>query len=228
MRWIIRKKWVVMLMILTIAIILASISGGLGIDSGLFDQGGCEPPCWHNLTPGLSSANDVDDFLSNLSRIDWPTRNVNVPGAGCESLQLIDKFRLGSVDLYVVDGKLTFIQIIHPTKIKLGKIVDYFGNPEYFMAISEIGVDYSTQILEVYYPHKGLGFEIGLDQDKGIDRIRPDMEISAIHYFEPGDLSSYYLSRYPCSLDAYNSEKFIQKWHGFMKGRAHPENVVIN
>lgn len=204
-----------MLVILTIAILLVSISGGLGIDSGLFDQGSCEPPCWHNLTPGLSSADDVDDFLSNLSRIDWPTRNIYATGAGCESLQLIDKFRLGSAYLYVVDGKLTFIQLIHPTKIKLEKIVDYFGNPEYFMAVSEIGVDYSSQILEVYYPSKGLGFEIDLDLDKTIDRIRPDMEISAIHYFKPGDLSSYYLSRYPCSLDAYNSEKFVQKWHGF-------------
>lgn len=215
MKWIVRNKWVVMLMILTIAMILASISGGWGIDSGLFNQGGCEPPCWHNLTPGISSANDVDDFLSNLSRINWPVRNFFVPGVGCESIQLRDKFRLGSVSLYMADDKLTFIQIIHPIKIKLEKIVDYFGNPEYFMAISEIGVDYRTYTLEVYYPGKGLGFEIDLDLNKSIDGIRPDMEISAIHYFEPGDLSSYYLSRSPCSLDAFYSEKFVQKWHGF-------------
>ena len=49
------------------------------------------------------------------------------------------------------------------------------------------------------------------------------MAVSAIHYFEPGDLSSYYQSRYPCPLNKTDAilvsqseiANFIQEWSGF-------------
>jgi hypothetical protein len=147
------------------------------------------------------------------------------------------------VDLYVVDGKLTFIQIIHPTKTTLGQIVDRYGDPEYFMAILYIGFDYYVYNLEIYYPQKGLAFVISTDAENDIGRngtdifenlsyqkqvvskVEADMMVNSIQYFESGDLSSYYQSRYPCPVnqaDAIDSvqsdiDNFIQEWSGFGK-----------
>ncbi len=222
---------IALVIIAAIAIIVASTFGGLGIDSGLFDSEGCKAPCWHGLTPGQSTFKDVDDFLANLSAYQWAERDTFVLGAGCKSILIHENFGVRAVDFYAVDDHLIFIKSYHPKKISLGEIVDHFGDPEYFKAVLDIGVDYQFYILEVYYPHKGLGFEFMPDQEKGIDRIEPDMMVSTIHYFEPGDFSSYYLSRYSCFTEKAGVilggqteiENLLQEWSGFGK-----IDVIIN
>jgi hypothetical protein len=216
---------VVLAIIVALAITIAPIFGGLGIDSGLFDQEGCKPPCWHGLTPGQSTSEDVDNFLANLSETRWPERKIRAYETGCKSIRLTDNFGTGIVDIYVVDGKLTFIESSHPNKARLGEIVDYFGDPEYFEAVYAIGIDTKVYILEVNYPQKGLGFEIWPDQEKDVGQIKADMEVDTIHYFEPSDLSGYLLSKYFCSLKKNDAilraqseiENIIQGWPGFGK-----------
>lgn len=39
------------------------------IDDGLLTGKPCSAPCWNNLTPGKSTAADVDNFLKNLSTL---------------------------------------------------------------------------------------------------------------------------------------------------------------
>jgi hypothetical protein len=216
---------VVLVIIAAIAIVIAPVFGGLGIDAGLFNQEGCKPPCWHGLTPGQSTSGDVDDFLANLSENQWPERDIRVYDTGCTSIRLVDNFGTGIVDLYVVDGKLTFVDSSHPNKARLGEIVDHFGDPEYFEAVLFIGIDTEVYILEVNYPQKGLGFEIRPDQENDVGQIRADMEVDTIQYFEPGDLSNYLLNRYFCSLTKTDAilrgqteiKNFIQEWPGFGK-----------
>ncbi len=217
--------------IVVIAIITVPAFGGLGVDSGLFDSEGCKAPCWNGLTPGQSTSKDVDNFLANLSAYQWAEGDTFIPGAGCKSTRIRENFGVGSVDFYAVDDHLIFIKSHHPNKISLGEIVDHFGDPEYFKAVLDIGVDYRFYILEIYYPHKGLGFEFSPDQEKGVDRIESDMMVSTIHYFEPGDFSSYYLSRYSCFTEKAGVilsgqteiNNFIQEWSGFGK-----IDVIIN
>lgn len=268
MKRFLRNKWALVLMgiipmiIAALAITTTSISGGQpfklssptpskqaitvtpvtdeSIDSGLFNKEGCKAPCWHDLTPGQSTSQDVDDFLLALPKTQWPERNIYEYVTGCKSIRLVEEPGIGIVDLYVVDNNLTFIQSFRSDKTRLEEIVKFFGDPEYFKAVLYIGFDYYVYTLEVYYPHKGVAFEIATDPDKDIswssadifrelpdqkkinEKIDANMVVSAIHYFEPGDLSSYYLSRYFCTLNKTDAilrgqteTKFTQKWHGF-------------
>lgn len=247
MKRIFQNKWAVALTVIILAIIAAitivfyPTFGRLGIDSGLFNKEGCKAPCWHDLTPGQSTSQDVDDFLLALPKAQWPERDIDEYVTGCKSIRLVDKFGIGTVHLDVVDGNLTFIRSSPPNKTRLGKIVDFFGDPEYFEALLYIGFDYSVYTLEIYYPRKGLAFEISTDQEKDLgmsegdilenlpgqkrisSKIGADMVVSDIHYFEPGDLLSYYQSRYPCPVDETDAvrsaqsdiDNFIQKWHGY-------------
>jgi hypothetical protein len=247
MKRIFQNKWAVALMVIvlaiiaTIAIVFSPISGELGIDSGLFNKEGCKAPCWNDLTPGQSTSEDVDAFLAALPKTQWPNRETYEYDTGCKSIRLVDKFGIGTVYLDVVDGNLTFIRSYPPNKTRLGKIVDFFGDPEYFEALLYIGYDYSVYTLEIYYPRKGLAFEISTEQEKDLgmsegdilknlpgqekisSTVGADMVVSAIHYFEPGDLLSYYQSRYPCPVNEADTlrsvqssiENFIQEWSGF-------------
>lgn len=268
MKQILRNKWALVLMvtipviITALAITITSVFGGLpfkfpsltppkqaitltpvteelGIDSGLFNKEGCKAPCWHDLTPGQSTSQDVDNFLVALPKTQWSERYNDEYNTGCKSIRLVEP-GIGIVDLYVVDDNLTYIQPFYPNDIRLGEIVNFFGDPEYFKAVLYIGFDYSVYTLEIYYPQKGLAFEISTDQEKDLGmsegdilknlpgqekisgKVGADMVVSAVHYFESGDLSSYYLSMYSCYLNKADAilrgqteTKFTQKWHGF-------------
>jgi hypothetical protein len=219
---------IIPVIIAALTIIIAPISGEMGIDSSLFYQEGCKAPCWNDLTPGQSTSEDIDDFLANLSENQWPERDTYVSGTGCKSTQVVDKFGIGILHLDVVDGNLTFIRSSPLNKTRLGKIVDSFGDPEYFEALLYIGFDYSVYTLEVYYPQKGLAFEISTDQEKDLGmsegdilknlpgqekiggKVEANMVVGTIHYFEPGDLLSYYQSRYPCPVDETDTLRSVQ------------------
>ena len=49
-----------------------------GLDSGLFTGKPCKLPCWNGLTPGVSTFNDVNQFMQGLSIKQWPAREIDV------------------------------------------------------------------------------------------------------------------------------------------------------
>ena len=197
----------------------------LGIDSGLFTGKPCKLPCWNGLTPGVSTANDVDQFIQGLSIKKWPARDTIVYNSGCKMLSIAD--RLGTtvnafVRMNVDNGKLTYIQSAHESMPSLQQIVDHLGPPEYFKALYVIGPDGEGYMLTIYYPKQGVVFEVSVDL-KDLGFIKPDMVVSDIQYFEPGDLLTYYLANYSCDVGQAGAESngqreianFIQPWSGF-------------
>lgn len=125
-------------------------------------------------------------------------------------------------DLYIEGGTLTFVRSVPPQGLTLRRVTDHFGPPEYFEATRVVGLDTESGVLEVYYPSKGLAFEL-IEGAGDVDRIDPDMRVHSIQYFEPGDLTSYFTHRYSCFLtkaDALEQVKaevgyFVQVWSGF-------------
>ncbi len=200
------------------------------MDSGLFTGKPCKVPCWNGLTPGLSTAKDVDQFMQNLSTKQWPSRDTLVYDTGCKLIKIADK--PGSpvdafVNMHVDDGKLTYIQSVHDNMPSLQLVVDHLGPPEYFRAVHVIGIDGGQEyMLTVYYPKQGVVFEVSVEL-KDLGFIRPDMVVSGIEYFEPGELLSYFLARLSCGLGVKgaisNAQIYIaqiQRWSGFGRVQA--------
>ncbi len=198
------------------------------MDAGLFSGKPCKPPCWQNLTPGVSTTDDVERFLKNLDQKKWPGRIDDVDNSGCRWLRIADKLGIEVntlFDLYLNNGKLTFIGSRPPVVIRLKEIVDRFGTPEYFKAVLAVGPDGQYYILEVYYPSQGLAFLLNPNQDKDVGYIKPGMLVDYIEYFPPGDLLPYLMTKYSCIGDqeyisSYAQDiigKYIQPWSGFGK-----------
>jgi hypothetical protein len=214
---------------LTLWMILLPLTGctanTVGIDSGLFTDEPCKAPCWNNLTPGVSTANDVDLFIQGLSREKWPARNTLVYQTGCKLVDIADKPGTtvnAFVRMNVDNDKLTFIQSVHDNMPNLRQIVDHLGPPEYYEAQHVIGPDGEFYMLSIYYPKQGVAFAVSVNfKDLGL--IKPDMVVSDIQYFEPGDLHSYFWASYSCALGQQGAEShsqreipnFIQPWSGF-------------
>ena len=196
----------------------------LGIDFGLFTDKPCKAPCWNGLTPGVSTAKDVDQFVQGLSTKEWPARDTLVYDTSCKRVMIAD--RPGTpvnafVNMHVDDGKLTYIQSVHDNMPTLQQIVDHLGPPGDFQALHVIGIDGEEYMLTIYYPKQGLVFEVSVDL-KDLGFIRPDMVVSGIEYFEPGELLSYFLARLSCGLGqegAVSTAQIdiarVQRWSGF-------------
>ncbi len=196
----------------------------LGIDSGLFTGKPCKAPCWNGLTPGVSTSKDVDQFIQGLSIKKWPDKDSIVYPTGCKMVQIVD--RPGNpvnafVNMNVDNGKLTYIQSVHDDLPSLQQIVNHWGPPEYFEALHVIGPDGEGYGLTIYYPKQGVVFRVSVDL-KDLGFIKPDMVVSDIQYFEPGDLLSYFLAHYSCDVGQEGAKSYaqihianIQPWSGF-------------
>ena len=196
----------------------------LGIDSGLFTDKPCKAPCWNSLTPGVSTAKDVDQFIQGRDMKQWPTMRTYAYETGCKMVQIADKTFLTAhavISMNVDNGRLTYIQSAHENMPSLQQIVDHLGPPEYFEALHVIGPDGEGYMLTIYYPKQGVVFDVSVDL-KDLGFIKPDMVVSDIQYFEPGDLLSYFLARYSCDVGQEGAESNaqreianIQPWSGF-------------
>lgn len=214
------------LRILLFFVAMLLVACSTGIDSDLFEsESSCKAPCWHQLVPGQSTTSDVVRFLdSPRMRFWWPDRNVHKYGAQIDWIRISDRTQPRIVDLYMEDGKLTFIRSWGSTSATLGQVVEHFGPPEYVLALLAVGPERSVYVLEVYYPKRGLGFEMsalgmGAATDHpDVGQISADMPVEAIQYYQPGDLRSYFTVRQPAfPRGELEVEKELQPWPGFGK-----------
>lgn len=207
----------------------ASSGSETELDSGLFSQASCKPPCWQDLMPGMSSSNDVKRFVDSLSLDDWPTKRYHTYDYGCLWIRTSDKENHYLADFYLEEEKLAFLIWVMPARITLQQIVDYYGEPQYFWATISSGDAGDIYLVRIYYPSLGIAFEV-LAQPKDVNSILPSMKVMAVHYFVKGDINSYFVARYSC---IYGSETattiaqnhisiYIQPWSGFGEVKAIP------
>ncbi len=196
-----------------------------GLDSSLFTSQACNAPCWQNLTPGISTIGDVNEFLGKLSVPDWPNRVDRSEPAGCINKRLIEKDSLfgrrGIIDLYIEDGYLTYIGSVPKTVFHLSQITEKFGPPPYMESILAIGPEANTYFLTILYPDRGLTFDIDTSNYKQgeIDR---EMQVKFIGYSRPGDLLHFYQFKNSCLMgtetDSFSLDyiaKYVRPWKGY-------------
>lgn len=195
------------------------------LDGDLFEgSSSCKPPCWNGLTPGKSSTSDVLHFLDSFSsRLRWPDRRIDKFGTQIQWIRIAGGSQPRVVDFYMDDGKLTFIQSWLPVPATLGQVVQHFGPPEYMEALLAVGPDGHLYKLEVYYPKRGLSFEISplgmaiAPNKPYAGQIRADMPVDTIEYYQPGDLPSYFMAKhgYGPSYAQEEIDANVRLWSGF-------------
>jgi hypothetical protein len=205
-----------------------------GLDAGLLSGSPCKAPCWQNLTPGQSTSADVARFIGNLSKEDWPGREERTTASGCKWIRLADTTGPevnALTDLYTRDGKLAFIESTPKLGPTLKQVTDHFGAPESFKAVEISGPESPLEMLEIYYPAKGVAFGVSVGKED-VGRVEPSMRVNKVEYFMPGDLTAYFTTRHACSRSEQEARqaaevevrKFVQEWSGFGQIRVLPGN----
>ena len=92
----------------------------------------------------------------------------------------------------------------------IGQIVERYGAPEFIRPLKVVGPEQDLYILDVFYPQKGLSFEIRPNQ-KDAGQIKENMPISIIEYFSPGNLTNYFIAKWSCDLGMDGAESTANK-----------------
>ena len=221
----------IVLLALPLAVLAASVSCGetppegplVPVDTSLLTGEPCEPPCWQGLTPGVSTEEEVNDFLLSSELVDQSSifRGAVTLGTGevvGTTIQWWSGANMSSVprqfgnDCTVEGGLLRHMTIWLDCEVTLEDLLERYGDPAKFTAWL-LPVDPPHVRVTLFYPRHG--FEATLTIPRDDVQLRPESQIARVWYFRSAsDIGDYLrLCRevgYPCA-----SEDTLQDWHGY-------------
>ena len=150
----------------------------------------CEPPCWHDITPGMSTKKDVIAILPKIPEVAPNSVEDTAITTGGIHDHIKWRFDSGSGDFggttFFKDGAVSTIEI-RPKKgaLMLDDAIRKLGEPELTFAYLERG-EIDRMIIYLLYPTKGyaLTYDIGYSRD-GSAAVEPTHPIEHVYFFDP-------------------------------------------
>jgi len=186
-----RFKYIFPLVLLIILIAIGCTRPHERNRSILLDDTSCEPPCWENITPGVTN---IEDALSNLEKINGISEG---PFFQEDIDHVKEKQKIGwyfptdieeSFGIIHFQNNLVSIMRFTPESITIGELVDLIGDPEEIFIVKNRHE--STWIwFDLLYPSKGIiieyiNFSFCCD-DTGFFDLENDIEPTNVYYFDP-------------------------------------------
>jgi len=212
------KKYIFGLILFLTACTVAPMSGNLpetflASHTGNIDDGGiltkkpCGPPCFRNITVGITSEKDVvvkiksDETFSKCSAFDHTTQS-GVRGITCRSISI----GFDSSDI------VEMILFYPTTIIMLSQVIDSYGTPD-GVDVGYINLTDSPPRVAMTLWYSSLQTKIYLLQDGNQFFANPDSKVDRVSYFEKGTYNQLRLSFSDNIVDwrGYESYKITTK-----------------
>jgi hypothetical protein len=180
----------------------------------------CEPPCWFNIRPSLTTVDDVLMLLENLpfaGDIDtfegFQTRT-----SSRYNISWIPDGRLGvsGVRILFLNEMVLAIGLgVQPRQLSLENAINLFGEPEYYKAI-DTQTGYNNLRVNLYFPSKGIWMELyPYHLDKGEPAyIRPKNTVWNLYYYDPHEAEAFF-SAWFMGSDIVQIQREWVPWTGF-------------
>lgn len=213
---------------------LFSLSACKPVKSTIFKENSCTPPCWEDITPGLTTNSELENLLQ---------QEVFQPPAHIFHDYYYDGFRNyyygrlstnEDISIALLENTVSRIYFSGVKErqglgLTFGEAVTLFGEPE-FIFISECAGFIEFLILRGPYaymcisgisPQKGIWFSSGYPLPDEHDfselnfEFRPDIEITEIEFFDPNQFEKL-ANRWDFSF--YNFEQLKERlypWAGY-------------
>jgi hypothetical protein len=225
-----RRLALTVLLALPLAVLATSVSCGeaarghaVPVDTSLTTGEPCEPPCWQSLTPGVSTEEEVEEFLRSSDLVDQSCifRGQVTRGSGevvGTTIQWWSTANMSNVprqfgnDCTIEDGLLQHMTIWLDCEVTLEDLLERYGAPAKFTAWLE-GVESPYVKVTLFYP--GHGFEATLIVRQGEIELRPDSEIVRVWYFRSASRMEDYFRMYREVGHPSAVEDTLQDWHGY-------------
>lgn len=144
----------------------------------------CNPPCWNNITPNITSRNEAIRILQEDQRVQYMSLRDAVEweqaGPGIVSGRIKHKARV-----------VTNIQLRQDGTITVGNIVDVYGPPSHIFALAMTNPNVPNEIVHRFHI---IYIEQGLSLEWGPAAFKPDSGLSWNEFninFSPPGLDGY-------------------------------------
>ena len=206
------EKMIRMMFFFLIGLFLAGCEAPLQYPN-LFKNPVCKPPCWENITPGVTTKADALAILSKIDAVDQPIIDKNQP-----FLQFDDEIDFhiykdlssqGFMD--ILKDRVSMIGFGPKLDIKLLDAIRLFGPPQSVLVV-HAGEIYAVTLIN---PHAGIAY--GYNFNDQATEIKPGDEISIVDFFDPKQYQlflNYGIFSY-FQMSADEASQRMQPWKGY-------------
>jgi hypothetical protein len=214
-----RREWLVGVALTLLLLILATCVGcreSPPVDTSLLTGEPCEPPCWQGLTPGVSTEEEVNEFLRTSELVDRITlfRSDITLGTGevvgvrvqwwSKATTPRERRGIGNV-VDIHGGVVQDIAVLLDCEVTAEDVLKRYGPPHRWNA-TWVSLDVLDVDVMLYYPNHGftarlrlpsygvwLGPEDEIREVRYLRAVRPEefLDVGAeMGYFLPDELES--------------------------------------
>ncbi len=168
----------------------AILAGCQAKKSILLEDTLCEPPCWQNITPGVSSSEDALNTLRETTLLastpsDVPRKIDDVWSDS--SWVFLDSLSEESGRITYFNDRVAYIRFYVNNNLRINEMITCYGEPELLSAISGWN---DSRWLEVrwIYPTQGVlitHFDHNWRPEGNYASITPDLPVYDVYYFDP-------------------------------------------
>jgi hypothetical protein len=190
-------------------------------ESSIILDTSCEPPCWQNIVPGITTSTEVYEVLHEITWINEDSIQNTSDGTIFNCIKWLASNEAGDYSgrIYLNDNLVTLIKI-GPKEgvIEFSDLINKLGEPESILAYYSKR-EITTISVFVLYPSEGYGFLNYYDSPNlypgNSILISPQDQVKLVWYGEPKFYYDYLtigpIGKY--SLEFI--EQTIQPWNGY-------------
>jgi len=183
----------------------------------IFENPVCQPPCWENITPGLTTKENALAILSTTEVVDQPVLDPNRPNIGFDDeIQFTVNYEKGGFSgwVYILDDRVSMIGF-QGKLVTMQNAIKLFGMPESILLVQTGHFDQVTLLNS----QKGIAFGYKLFGASSLDStgVESNIEVSDLAFFDPNQyervLDSGNLSAY--TLNPEETKRNLHPWKGY-------------
>jgi hypothetical protein len=198
----------------------AILAGCQAKKSILLEDTLCEPPCWQNIQPGVSSS---EYALRALRETPFLASTPSVAPIQIDDVRSYDSWTFQE-NIRETSGRITFfnnrvayIRFHVNNNLRINEMITYYGEPELFSAISGWN---DSRWLEVgwIYPTRGVlitHFDHNWRPRGNYASITPDLPVYDVYYFDPNLFDTLVETVFFSTAKQEVIKKSIQPWAGY-------------
>jgi hypothetical protein len=208
------------LSVLLLCVLFISCSRNV-IENKLLVNKICEPPCWQNITPSVSTLDQVKDQIYKIENIN--IRYLDSPFSSLVYWNFLGSEIIG--EIRVADNKVISINFQCDYRcyhhgngvMKITDAITNYGDPEFISWTRERQGDSTPIYLHILYPKSGI--LLSYPSRDNIDQsiiVKTNDVITSVQYICPDNYENYFitLNKFDWTFGQISTARRFT-WHGF-------------
>jgi hypothetical protein len=193
------------------------------VDTSLLTSEPCEPPCWQGLVPGVSTEEEVNEFVRTSELVDQTTlfRGDITRGTGevvGVSVQWWSRADMAGVprqfgnSFSIKGGVLQDMKIFLDYEVTLEELLSRYGEPHKW-STSWVSLHVPDVDVKLYYPNHGLTVWLRLPADDVW--LRPENKVRRVRYSRVVPLDQFLELGPEIGYFYADEEESLREWQGY-------------